>query len=273
MIEEHFLIKGCKGKSIGIDLRYTLTDKPLIPIIYVHGFKAFKDWGSSNIIAQEFANNGFLYLKFNFSHNGVGKENPLDFVDLDAFGDNNYYLEFLELGLVIDWLFSCNLNINLAKLALIGHSRGGGIALLRTAQDTRINKLITWASVSDYETRFPKDIAVWETEGVSYIYNGRTKQRMPLNFQFYTSYFKHQKTLNIPSQCLQITQKTLVIQGTEDPVVTLSEAHKIHGLVKNSEIQFIENAGHTFGAVHPMVSKILPKQLAQVVKYTIDFLA
>ena len=273
MIEKHFQIEGCKGKSIGIDLRYTLTDKPLIPLVFVHGFKAFKDWGSSNIVAQEFADNGFLYLKFNFSHNGVLKDNPVDFVDLDAFGDNNYYLEFLELGLVIDWLYSCDLNINLEKLALIGHSRGGGIALLRTAQDARIHKLITWASVSDYETRFPKDIAEWKAAGVSYIYNGRTKQRMPLKFQFYTSYYKHQKTLNIPAQCLKITQKILVIHGTDDSVVTLTEAHKIHGLVKNSKIQLIQNAGHTFGAVHPMVSKTLPKQLAQAVKYTIDFLA
>ena len=191
MIEEHFQIDGCKGKSILIDVKYKTSNNPLVPIIYVHGFKGFKDWGSSNQVAEEFANNGFLYVKFNFSHNGVSAESPVDFVDLDAFGNNNYYLEFLELGLVIDWLYASDLNINPAKLALIGHSRGGGISLLRAAQDSRIHKLITWASVSDFETRFPKDISEWEAKGVNFTYNGRTKQMMPLNFQFYTSYYKH----------------------------------------------------------------------------------
>ena len=76
----------------------------LVPIIYVHGFKGFKDWGSSNEVANTFAENGFLYLKFNFSHNGVTAEHPIDFVDLDAFGNNNYFIEFHELCLVIDWL-------------------------------------------------------------------------------------------------------------------------------------------------------------------------
>lgn len=272
MIEKHIEIDGAKGRKISIDYRYTNCEKPLIPIIYVHGFKGFKDWGYSNSVANNFVENGFFYLKFNFSHNGVTKENPIDFVDLEAFGNNNYYLEFVELGLVIDWLVKENLPIDISKLSLIGHSRGGGITLLRTAQDKRIYKAITWASVCDFETRFPKDVSEWKTKGIEYIYNGRTEQMMPLYFQLYTSFYEYKELLDIPERCSEIKQKVLVIHGTNDPAVGIEEAHAICENVKNAQLEIIDNAGHTFGAMHPAKKYSLPTDLKRVVRLSIDFL-
>ena len=109
---KHLEIDGCNGRKISIDYRFKETQKSLIPIIYVHGFKGFKDWGASNLVADSFANQGFLFLKFNFSHNGVTPKNPLDFVDLEAFGMNNYLIELKELGVVIDWLEASELMFN-----------------------------------------------------------------------------------------------------------------------------------------------------------------
>ena len=47
----HFEIDGCNDRKISIDYRFKETNKSLIPIIYVHGFKGFKDWGASNLVA------------------------------------------------------------------------------------------------------------------------------------------------------------------------------------------------------------------------------
>jgi len=273
MIEKHLEIEGANGRKITIDYRYKTTDKSVTPIIYVHGFKGFKDWGSSNKVADTFAENGFFYLKFNFSHNGVTLENPIDFVDLEAFGNNNYWLEFFELGLVLDWLEKENLPIDFSKLAVIGHSRGGGIALLRTAQDDRIHKAITWASVCDFERRFPKDISEWEAKGVEYIYNGRTEQNMPLYFQLYSSFYEHKNALDIPMQCLTIKQDVLVVHGTKDPAVGLEEAEEIKAAITNSTLRVIHNSGHTFGGVHPAKDNCLPTNLKAVVNLCIAFLA
>jgi len=272
MKKHELSIKSYNDKAISIDYRYCDSDKPLIPIVYVHGFKGFKDWGSSNEIANYFAEHGFLFLKFNFSHNGVSKESPCDFVDLDAFSENNYWIEFQELGLVINWLEYSDLPIDFSKLALIGHSRGGGITLLRTAQDSRIQKAITWASVSDFEKRFPEDVSDWKAKGVEYIYNGRTQQMMPLNYQFYESFYTHHAELDIPSQCKNIHQKVLVIHGTDDPAVGLEEAQQISSLVKQSQLEIIKDAAHTFGAVHPPVSKCLSEHLTLAVNKTFEFL-
>ena len=270
---KHLEIDGCNGRKISIDYRFKETQKSLIPIIYVHGFKGFKDWGASNLVADSFANQGFLFLKFNFSHNGVTSKNLVDFVDLEAFGMNNYLIELKELGVVIDWLEASDLNIQFSKLAVIGHSRGGGITLLRSAQDQRIKNTITWASVCDFEARFPVDVSEWKETGVKYILNGRTMQMMPLYFQFYQTFIDNKEILNIPFQSHNIKQKTLIIHGTDDQVVPFSDAEFIESRITKSTVVLIKNTGHTFGVNHPFKMNHLPKTMVNVLDVSINFLS
>ena len=266
-------IDGCNGRKISIDYRFKETQKSLIPIIYVHGFKGFKDWGASNLVADSFANQGFLFLKFNFSHNGVTSKNPLDFVDLEAFGMNNYLIELKELGIVIDWLEASELNIQFSKLAVISHSRGGGIALLRSAQDQRIKNTITWASVCDFEARFPVDVSEWKETGVQHILNGRTMQMMPLYFQFYQTFIDNKEILNIPFQSNKINQKVLIIHGADDQVVAFSDAEFLVSRITKSTLVLIKNTGHTFGVKHPFKMNHLPNTMVNVIDASINFLS
>ena len=269
----HLEIDGCNGRKISIDYRFKETQKPLIPIIYVHGFKGFKDWGASNLVADYFVNQGFLFLKFNFSHNGVTSKNPSDFIDLEAFGMNNYLIELNELGFVIDWLEASDLNIQFLKLAVIGHSRGGGIALLRTAQDKRIKNTITWASVCDFETRFKLDISKWKETGVHYILNGRTNQMMPLYFQLYQNFIDNKEILSIPFQCQNINQNVMIIHGTDDHVVPFHDAEFLVSRITKSILVLIKNTGHTFDVKHPFKKNFLPKNMVKVIDASINFLS
>ena len=81
-------------KDIFIDITYkeTLLNKNIV--IFCHGFKGFKDWGCFNLVADSFADNDFVFIKFIFSHNGTNSTDMLNFVDLDAFGNNNFSKEF-----------------------------------------------------------------------------------------------------------------------------------------------------------------------------------
>ena len=179
------VVKGSDNKDILIDVVYnkTLLDKKIV--IFCHGFKGFKDWGCFNLVADYFANNNFVFIKFNFSHNGTSSSDMLNFVDLDAFGNNNFSKELDDLGFVIDWVFSSSIFNNL-DITLIGHSRGGGISMLKTREDDRIKKVVTWASPSNFMKSIHEDkINIWKEKGVAYIYNSRTKQNMPLYYQFY----------------------------------------------------------------------------------------
>lgn len=75
------------------DARFKNDGKSKPVIVFNHGFKGFKDWGPFNIIADKFAEAGFIFVKMNFSHNGITPDKPNDFTDLEAFANNNFCIE------------------------------------------------------------------------------------------------------------------------------------------------------------------------------------
>ena len=69
-IIKNFSIEGKHQKPIVTDVFYNETHQPKKVVIFCHGYKGFKDWGAWNLMAEAFANAGFFFIKFNFSHNG-----------------------------------------------------------------------------------------------------------------------------------------------------------------------------------------------------------
>lgn len=126
-------------------------------IIFVHGYKGYKDWGAWELMGEKFASAGFYFIKFNFSHNGTTIENPNEFADLEAFGVNNYSKELEDLEIVINH-FKNQKEVDSENIILLGHSRGGGISIIKASENKSISKLITLASVSTLD-RFPKNEA------------------------------------------------------------------------------------------------------------------
>lgn len=259
------------------DILYTPTGTQKPILIFVHGFKGYKDWGTFNLVAEEFANAGFMLVKFNFSHNGGTIENPIDFPDLEAFGNNNYTKEQEDLKHVIDWMTNTAVipdnEVDRSTIYLVGHSRGGGAVILKAFHDNRITKLVTWAAVSDFGARFKGyDIDGWNRDGVAYIMNGRTKQNMPLYYQFYEDFMKNEEALDIPKAAKGIDIPFLICHGTEDPAVPMSEANNLKEWNPNAELFTVEGAGHTFDGSHPWDKPELPLNLQSVVNRTVAFL-
>ncbi|MBL4576986.1 MAG: alpha/beta fold hydrolase [Flavobacteriales bacterium] len=264
-----YSIAGIHGKSITFDVTKP-RDTSLGLVVFCHGFKGFKDWGHFNLVAAEFASQGLTFLKMNFSHNGTTAEKPTDFADLEAFANNNFSVELDDLGVVLDWAEEHLLHPN-EELYLMGHSRGGGIAILKTAEDQRVNKLVTWSAVSDFESRFPPDMDRFKNEGVVYIPNARTNQNMPLHYQFVEDYYAHEERLNIPKRLNKVDVPYLILHGTEDEAVSLECAEFIHGGCEGAVLKLIDGAGHTFGGKHPFEEAYLPGQAQEAVNLSIDF--
>jgi len=104
IIQNDFSLSGSDGKLIIGDI--TFEDKnPNTPIVlFVHGFKGFKDWGAHNLVARHFAANGFRYIKFNLSHSGVPSDNPKDVSDLEDFANNTFSKELFDISAVLDFI-------------------------------------------------------------------------------------------------------------------------------------------------------------------------
>ncbi len=270
-------IAGCRTKSVNMDIRYIQDGVPKPIVIFSHGYKGFKDWGCWNLVASKFADAGFIFIKFNFSHNGGTDEQLLDFPDLEAFANNNYSLELDDLTRVIDWAEKSedipSNEKDLSRISLIGHSRGGGIALLRASADRRVRSIALWASVSDYGVRFPYGDALvdWERNGVYFVENARTGQQLPHNYQYYLDYQDNIEQLDIRGKAKILEQHALVIHAADDEAVHFSEAMRLAKWIPNSQLIILPQGGHTFGAKHPFPGDELPIYLEEVVDTTIEF--
>ncbi|PQB05368.1 alpha/beta hydrolase family protein [Aureitalea marina] len=240
--------------------------------IFCHGYKGFKDWGGWHLVAEEFALSGMPFIKFNFSHNGGTIDQPVDFPDLDAFAENNYSLEMADLQRMIMMI---NERYGARRIALVGHSRGGGITLLKAAEEDQVKKVITWAGVSDFKVRFQvgsPEFELWREKGITHIENTRTGQFLPHNWQFYEDFMENEARLTISRAVRQLQIPQLIIHGSDDPTVNLSEAHAIHSWNSNSKLEIIPGADHVFGMQHPWKKEELPAHMKDTVALTKDFI-
>ncbi len=277
IVKKNLVLNDQHKKPILYDLYYREVEHPIPMVIFCHGYKGFKDWGPWDLVAQAFANSGFCFLKFNFSHNGGTVSQPMDFPDLDAFAENNFSLELEDLERMLNSVEHGNINLvpEISRLALIGHSRGGGVVLIKTAEDPRIEKVVTWAGVSDLKSRFQEntpEFERWKKTGITYVENSRTKQLLPHNFQFYEDFKANEKRFTISRAVQNINVPYLIVQGSEDSTVKEAEAKNLHKWNPGSELIIIPGGDHVFGASHPWMQPELPALLKKTVDKTIDFL-
>lgn len=276
-IIKNVIVDGKHGKPILTDVFYNKNKKSKQIVIFAHGYKGYKDWGCWNLVAEQFANKNLFFVKFNFSHNGGTVAQPIDFPDLEAFGNNNYTKELDDLESVIDWIQENKKfknEVEPSRITLIGHSRGGGIVTLKASEDTRITSLISWAAVSNFGHRSSTigDLEQWRKDGVKYVLNGRTKQQMPHYYQFYENFKRNETRLNIETATKKIEIPHLIIHGTNDTSILVDEAENLHNWNAESELFLVKGANHTFNSKHPWIVNYLPIELQEIIDKSICFI-
>lgn len=272
-IQKNIQIPNPETRTFLADAFYPETSEKLPLVIFIHGYKGYKDWGAWNLMAEKIAQAGFYFVKFNFSHNGTTVDDPTNFADLEAFGNNNFSKELSDYDALISHFIS-KPEVDSEKVTIIGHSRGGGISTIQAFEDNRVKALINLAGVSHFGYRFPSGerLEDWEREGVMYTENARTKQQMPHYFQFFEDYKNNEERFNIQYAAQHLEKPFLIIQGTEDEAVKDKEADLLNEWSKGSELFIIENANHVFGAKEPWESNELPKDLNIATEKIISFL-
>ncbi len=275
-IKKELSFKTEQKRTITFDLTLPKSKTPTPVAIFCHGFKGFKDWGHLNWVANEMAKNNIALLKFNFSMNGVAPKKLNDISDLETFSNNNYSIEVEDLNQVINWVeenYEEN-NLNKNEIYLIAHSRGGGIAILKAANDKRIKKLVLWASLSEFDSFFREDTTKeWNENGVVYAENKRTGQQLPLKKQLYDDYIKNKPALDLQKALLMMDVPLLILHGEKDETVGIKHSETIYNIVQHSILIKMENANHSFGAKHPFdETSDVVKELEELIENTVEFL-
>ena len=239
-------------------------------LIFVHGFKGFKDWGFVPYIGDYYSNRGYFVLTFNFSHNGVG-ESLIEFSELDKFAENTFSLEISELNeLISAYNFGFFGNTSGKGIGLLGHSRGGAISLLVGSENTEVKAVSVWSSVSNFDRYSERQRSDWRERGFIEVLNTRTKQRMRLNVSLLDD-IEHNKdgSLNIKNAVKNLNKPLLIVHGENDLAVPVDEAKNLYkwSEKKNTQLCLISKAGHTFDMKHPFegsnnkFDKVLDKTL------------
>lgn len=268
--------KSCHGRDSVYDIRYK-NDNVLKPLlIFCHGFKGFKDWGHFNLISNELAKFNFIVLKFNFSFNGGTSKDVIDFPDLEAFSQNNYLKEVEDINYIISLCKNGGIELNSwnGEIFLLGHSRGGGMVTISGSRNKDVSKVVSWAGISDCISRLPSDndLFSWKENGVRYIVNGRTKQNMPMKYQFVEVLIKNSSILSIKDSCLKMNKPYLIVHGTNDGAVSMDNARELNSWSPQSELFFIEGGNHVFGGKHPWLKNTLPDFTKKAIYKTVEFL-
>jgi len=244
---------------------------PRPAVVIVHGFKGFKDWGMFPVLAARLARAGYTAVSFNMSGSGIDDQGESAWPD--RFSHNTFSAELADLGTVITALAAGELGVAPpTAIGLVGHSRGGGMSILQAARDQRVRALVTWAAISHVE-RYAGQEAEWRARGHLVIENSRTRQQLPLYTDALDDIERNRGgSLDIRGAAARIAVPWLVVHGTADPTVPAAEAEALLQASGRASTQLVlvENAGHTFGATHPL--KAEPPELGQVIQQTVGWM-
>jgi dienelactone hydrolase len=254
--------------EILIDIRTSDRMNPRPAVLILHGFKGFKDWGMFPHLAERIARAGFTAVSFNVSGSGVDQRGQ--FIWPERFGHNTYSAELEDVARVMAALSDGSLGLSpTVRFGLLGHSRGGGTAILTAARDQRVGALVTWAAIPEVQ-RWPGQLEEWRSQGKLDIVNSRTGQVLPLYTDVLDDIEKNAELLDLSRAAARIAAPWLLLHGENDQAVDVSAAQTLAGsALKPPRVMLFPGADHTFGAVHPYAG--MTQDLAQAIDETVKW--
>ena len=220
--------------------------------LLLHGFKGFMDWGFFPLLASELTRNGIATVRFNFTGSGIGDDLE-NFTEDEAFAKDTLTRQLEDVEDVRSWLEREGPELDLGRVGLFGHSRGGGIALVHASERGDYRALVTWASIPDIDRFDEATLSLWREQGYILIPNSRTGRDHRIDIDMLHDVEHNRERLDIPAACGRLRTPALLVHGSDDAVVEpealglLSEAFP-PGM---AETLAIEEANHTLGAKPP----------------------
>ena len=254
------------------DLRVAKGGRPSTAVVVLHGFKGFRTWGVWPSLTRVIAAHGHAAVNVDFSHNGVGADG-VDYSALELFREQKHSRNVDEIRMVLDALADGSLTgKKIRRVGLVGHSRGGGEAVLAAAEDERVRALVTWAAIADIPGRWTaEEIEAWHRGEDVVVENVRTRHRMPIAPAYWEDVEANRERLDIPAAAARVTVPWLIVHGDADPTVPVEEAHRLYEAAGDSaELMTVEGADHTFGMKHPYAGAT--PELRTVVEATLEWL-
>ncbi|HEX2834789.1 MAG TPA: alpha/beta fold hydrolase [Thermoanaerobaculia bacterium] len=252
----HFEIASTEGLPIRGNL--DVPERPRALVVVIHGFKGFKDWGFFPWLAQRLTGHRFAVCRFNMSRGGIG-DDPESFDRLDLFADDTYSQQLDDLRTVVAFAQS---ELPQLPVVLLGHSRGGGIAILGAAAVPRLRGVVAWSPISSVDRWDEAMKREWRERGFLDNVNTRTKQNMRMSTRILDDYDAHASRLNVLAAAAALPMPLFVVHGGRDESVSPDEGRLLAARAPEASIAILHRASHTYNAIHPLIHVPFELELA-----------
>lgn len=237
--------------DILVDVTAGRTVEPRPAVILLPGFKGFKDHGPFPALGERLARAGFTALAVSVSGSGVDEAG--EFTRLDRFARNTISAELDDLGIVVRTLRAGGAGVPIpSSVGILGHSRGGGVALLFASESAEISALVTWSAVATFRRWTEAEAATWRAAGTTTVLNSRTGQRLPLSTDLLDDVETNAARFDLGAAAGRVEVPWLLAHGTGDETVPVEEgralARAATGVV---EPLWLPGALHAYGGTHP----------------------
>jgi len=235
--------------------------------VVIHGFKGFKDWAFFPWLAEHLcARHNIAVCRFNMSRSGIG-DDPEQFDRLDLFAGDTYSRQLADLRTAVAYAQEQFPDLS---TFLLGHSRGGGIALLGAEETPRLGGVVTWSAIARADRWDDATKEEWRTRGHLDIENARTKQLMRMSTGILDDYEANSGRLDILAAASRLRVPILALHGGRDESVPAAELTAIASHARDASSVVIANASHTYNAIHPLVH--VPFELTMATELTAHFI-
>ncbi|CAH8303595.1 unnamed protein product [Eruca vesicaria subsp. sativa] len=218
-------------------------------VVICHGFQSSKDRIPMRTIANVFERAKITTFRFDFAGNGESQ---------GSFQYGNYRREVEDLRSVLQHLRGENREIS----AIIGHSKGGNVVLLYAAKYKDVEIVVNISG------RFFLERGIEGRLGKDYLKrikeNGcidvRNRKAGKFEYRVTEESLVDRLTTNTHEACLSIHEncRVLTVHGSNDRIVSVTEAYEFAKYIKNHKLCLIEGADHEFTShQHQLASTVL----------------
>lgn len=264
-VDDARTIRGCIVRPVGAG--------PHPVVILAHGYTSFMDWGFFPELSRRFAVAGVASVRFNFSGSGIGADRRT-MTQPDVFRMNSYLHELEDLQVLHDHLHGGHWpDLDAGRASLLGHSRGGAMALIHASETGDYRSVVTWAAIDRVLNFSAERLALWERQGFLDVMHWTARRRLPLSVETLRAARDQAERLDVLAACRRLEVPTLIVVGDADPTVPAAAGSNL-AAAAGAAARLLEVPGgdHTFGAIEPFWESI-PDTLGLVFRATVSHVA
>jgi len=261
--EQDYQVANRHGKPLFTTLTLPPSPRNGVPLLLIlHGFKGFRNYSFLPWTAQHAASNGMAALRMCFSMNGMGNTSWL-VQSTDDFARNTISTECDDVADLVDAVmhapeFQPLQGVWNGQISLLGHSRGGGIAMIAARElmhshPDRLKNVAVWNSVGTWIRWTPRQAQVWKDAGMFEMQNQRTMQLLQMNASYIDDIETNMSRLDLSTACAAIADRLRVVHAESDLTVPLREIMQlVQSCAQDQALRVIQQTTHTFGMEHPV---------------------